>query len=72
MAEEDEPRLAISVEMKVNLGNYESGSAFVSMNGLTARTAPEEMEALLANGQLAWDKVRTDLAAKVAEIRRIR
>ena len=64
-----EPTLSISVDMKVNLGDYNSAGAFVSMSGVTADTTPEEMDRVLANGKVAWDKLRADLSAKVAAIR---
>jgi hypothetical protein len=64
--------LSISVEQKLNLGNYNSAGVFVSMSGVTAETTEDEMNRLLANGRLAWDKLRADLATKVAEIKQRR
>jgi hypothetical protein len=64
-----EPTLSVSVEMKVNLGNYNSAAAFVSMTGVTAETTEEEMDRLLSNGRVAWDKLRADLAEKVRELK---
>ena len=67
-----EPTLSISVEMKINLGNYNSASAFVSMSGLTAETTEDDMDRLLSNGRVAWEKLRADLSAKVTEIKQRR
>ena len=64
-----EPTLSISVDMKVNLGDYNSAGAFVSMSGVTAETTPEEMDRVLETGKIAWDKLRADLSAKVQAIR---
>jgi hypothetical protein len=63
------PSLSLSVEMKVNLGNYNSAGAFVSMSGVTAETTQEEMDGLLANGRVAWEKLRADLAKKVTQLK---
>ena len=61
--------LSLSVEMKVNLGNYNSASAFVSMSGVTAETTQEEMDGLLENGRVAWEKLRADLSKKVTQLK---
>lgn len=63
------PSLSLSVEMKVNLGNYQSASAFVSMSGVTAETTQEEMDGLLENGRVAWEKLRADLAKKITQLK---
>lgn len=36
MTEAREPTITVSLAMKVNLGNYESADAFVSLSGLEA------------------------------------
>jgi len=64
-----EPSLSLSVEMKVNLGSYNSAGAFVSMSGVTRETTEEEMDGLLANGRMAWEKLRADLAEKVRQLK---
>jgi hypothetical protein len=64
-----EPSLSLSVEMKLNLGNYNSAGAFVSMSGVTAETTEDEMDRLLANGHVAWEKLRADLAEKVRQLK---
>lgn len=62
-------RTSLSVEMKVNLGNYESASAFVSIQNVAPDTSAEEIDACLAQGALAWEALKTDLRAKVKELR---
>lgn len=64
-----EPSLSLSVEMKVNLGNYNSVGAFVSMSGVTAETTEDEMDRLLSNGRVAWEKLRADLTEKVRQLK---
>lgn len=66
------PSVSISADMKVNLGDYNSAGAFVSISGVTAETTEAEMDAALANGKIAWDKLRADLGAKVKQIRQDR
>ena len=56
--------------MKVNLGNYESADAFLSLSGLEAGTTPEEMAALLDTGKIAWGELTKRLGEKAAEMKR--
>jgi hypothetical protein len=63
------PSVSISADMKINLGDYNSASAFVSLSGVTAATTEDEMDAALANAKIAWDKLRADLGAKINQIR---
>lgn len=62
--------ISLSVSRKVNLGNYESADAFVSISGVTAETTEEEMDALIAgNGALAFAKIASALKEKVKAAR---
>ena len=69
MEESQVPTVSVSVSMKVNLGNYESADAFVSVSGLREGTPLEEIEALLETGKLAWGAMTERLAAKVKDLR---
>lgn len=69
VSEDSEPRVSVSVAMKVNLGNYESADAFVSVSGLKEGATAAEIEALLDTGKLAWSLMTTRLGAKVAELK---
>ena len=62
----DEPRISISIDQKVNLGNYESASVGIILSSLPIGVTEAEIEALLDTGRLAYDKMCTRLAAKVA------
>jgi hypothetical protein len=64
-----EPTITVSMSRKVNLGNYESADAFVSMSGVRANMTEEELDPLLETGKLAWDMVRNALIEKVREMR---
>ena len=55
--------------MKVNLGNYESADAFVSLSGLEAGATEEQINELLDTGKLAWGLATKRLMGKVAELR---
>lgn len=65
----DEPRVSVSVEMKVNLGNYESAGASLHIGNLKADTSPEEIEQLLDTGKVAYDLMKVRLMAKVNDLK---
>jgi hypothetical protein len=67
--DEQKPTVSVSVAMKVNLGNYESADAFISVSGLEAGATEAQIEQLLDTGKLAWGMLTTRLGAKVAEMR---
>jgi len=61
----------LSISMKVNLGNYESADAFLSLSGITPETTQEEMEELLDGpARIAYDVLKVRLGQRVAELRR--
>ena len=62
----DEPRVTIAIDQKVNLGNYESASVGIILSSLPVDVTEEEIDALLDTGRLAYEKMCTRLAAKVA------
>lgn len=63
------PTVSVSVSMKINLGNYESADAFVSVSGLEQGATEEEINALLDTGKLAWGLLTKRLGDKVRELR---
>jgi hypothetical protein len=66
------PELTItcSVQMKVNLGNYESADAFLSISGVNEFTTAEEIEALLDGpARIAYDALKPRLAERVRALR---
>ncbi len=63
------PRATVSASMKVNLGNYSSAEAFVSVQGVRAETTAEEVEALMeTTGKIAWTALKAKLMAKIADL----
>ena len=69
MTNDGEPTITVSVAAKVNLGNYESADAFVSISGLEAGATEYQIEELLDTGKLAWSLMTKRLNAKVAEMK---
>ena len=69
MEESQAPTVSVPVSMKVNLGNYESADAFVSLSGLREGAPLEEIEALLDTGKLAWGAMTERLMAKANALR---
>ena len=66
---QNEPRIATSVEMKVNLGNYESASCFISLSNIAAGTTPAEIEALLDTGRIVYDALKRRLQLQINDLR---
>ena len=62
----DEPRVTIAIDQKLNMGNYESASVGIILSSLPVDVTEEEIDALLETGALAYRKMCTRLAAKVA------
>ena len=58
------PRIAISVERTVNLGNYESAKIFMSVSNLTAFSTDED----IANAIDFQGHVYEDLKERVIEL----
>ena len=67
---EPEPTITIGLEMKINLGNYESAGVTIRLHGLHAGSQQEEIDDLLNTGKLAYDRMRISLATKLSEIKR--
>ena len=69
MTEQPNPTVSVSVAMKINLGNYESADAFVSVSGLQAGASEAEITELMDTGKLAWTVLTRALGEKVMDIR---
>lgn len=61
----DEPTVSVSASMKVNLGNYESADIFLSVTNIAAGTTPEQIDAALETGKLAYDRIRERVRIEV-------
>ena len=53
----------VSVARKVNDGNYGAGEVFFNIQGITAETTDAEMDAMLDQEQIAFDKIRAKIKA---------
>ncbi len=65
----NEPTVSVSCSMKLNLGNYESAEVFLSVAGIAADSTPDQIDAALATGKLAYDRIRERVRAEVAALR---
>lgn len=65
----DTPTVAVSLEMKVNLGNYESAAVFLSVSGLEEGATEQEIAKLLDTGSIAFGVVREAMIEKIAAVR---
>ena len=68
-SEQDGIRVSVSISRKINLGNYESADAFVSLSNIPVGATQEEIEEALATGRLVWDALKPELVAKARELR---
>lgn len=66
-AETPKPRIAISVERKINLGNYESATVFLSLSDLTAETTEAEMLEALETQMTAYQLLKERIKAFVQD-----
>ena len=62
-------KVGVSLNRKINLGNYESAEVWVSLTGIEASTTAEEIQAALATGSLAYDALKVAIIEKVKDQR---
>lgn len=53
----------VSLGRKVNDGNYGHGEVFMNIQGITPLTTPEEMDEILDQSQIAFEKLRERIKA---------
>jgi hypothetical protein len=66
----DEPRIAVTIDRKINLGNYESASVGIVLSGVPVGASVEEIDAMLDTGRIMYDRMRERLQEKVAAERK--
>lgn len=60
----------ISISMKVNLGNYESAEAFMSLSGINELTTEDQINSLLdGKMKISYDALKLRMAEKIKSIR---
>ncbi|HRI06486.1 MAG TPA: hypothetical protein PKW35_01650 [Nannocystaceae bacterium] len=69
MTEHEGIRVSISLSRKVNLGNYESADAFISLSDVPVGATEEEIEDALDTGRLVWERMKPRLTAQARELR---
>ncbi len=70
MSDEAVPRIAVTIDRKINLGNYESASVGLVLSGVPVGTTVEEIDAMLDTGKIMYDQMRVRLQEQVVERRR--
>lgn len=65
----DKESISVSISHRVNLGNYESADAYISLCGLTVDTTEEEMNALLDQGKIAYRLMGERLKAQLSKLK---
>ena len=60
----------VSISMKVNLGNYETADAFLSVSGITKNTTNEELAELLdGKMKITYDALKLRMAERIHQLR---
>lgn len=62
-------RVSVSIERRLNLGNYESASVMLSLSGIEPGTTGEQLQAALATGALGYKAIKGELAKKIQDQR---
>jgi hypothetical protein len=71
MTEEQKISGTLSVSMKVNLGNYESAEAFISINGINEDTTDGEILTLLdGKMKVTYDLLKVRIKERVINLRK--
>lgn len=71
MAEET-PKVSVSIQRKINIGNYESVDVFLAVSGVEAETHPDDIEAALDAGEVAYEQIAQRIVEKTKQIQKNR
>lgn len=63
------PRVTVSIERTVNLGNYENAKVFLSISNLMPDSSDEAIEEALETSRAAYGLLKARVKEQVAEIR---
>jgi hypothetical protein len=66
----NEPCIAVTIDRKINLGNYESASVGLVLSGVPVGATVEEINAMLDTGRIMYDQMRARIQEQVVERRR--
>ncbi len=69
MTQNGEPSVSVSIDRKLNLGNYESVGLFVALSGVPVGASDELIDEMLDTGRKVYDKLRVRLGDLVTEER---
>lgn len=63
--------VSISLEQKVKTqSQYEMATLFLNISGITEGTTPDEMDIMLAQGQVAYSKLANQMRERIKEVRK--
>lgn len=65
----NEIKISMSVSRKVNLGNYESADAFLSLSDVPVGATAEEINAAIVTSKIVFDALKDEIVAKTAAMR---
>lgn len=69
MAEQEGIRVSVSVERKVNLGNYESVGIFTSLSNVPVGSTEDDILEALSTGDDVYQAIRKQIVAQTKTIR---
>lgn len=62
-------KISMSVSRKVNLGNYESADAFLSLSDVPVGATAEEINAAIVTSKIVFDALKDEIVAKTTVMR---
>lgn len=72
MSDFTEPKIGVSIERKINLGNFENVTIYMSVDGVEPGATTEEIEELLVTGERAFDLLKNRMALKIKDLKQAR
>lgn len=65
----DYPNIHVTIDRKVNLGNYESASVSIGLSRVPVGATAEQIDQMLETAGLAYKRLASELNAKVQLVR---
>ena len=72
MTDFTEPKIGVSIERKINLGNFENVTIYMSVDGVEPGATTEEITELLVTGDRAFDLLKDRMAKKIKDLKTAR
>lgn len=71
MTTNEDPRLFVSLERTINLGNYENVKFAIGVSNLPIHATDEQIEQAMATASTSFSKLKTEMMSKIAEAKKI-